>query len=102
MPEPSSSDQGLVAEALRDRQAYALIVRRWHPVLSRYLRRFLSQSTDATDDVLQDVFIKAYLSLNSYDQTRPFGPCLSQCRANRLEISPHPYRKPKTNQRLLR
>ena len=70
----SPPDQDLVAAALRDRQAYALIVRRWQPVLSRYLRRLLGQSTEAAEDVLQDVFIKVYVNLNDYDHARPFGP----------------------------
>ncbi len=78
----SPPDQDLVAAALRDRQAYALIVRRWQPVLSRYLRRLLGQSAEATDDVLQDVFIKVYVNLNDYDTARPFGPWIYRIARN--------------------
>ena len=75
-------DQDLVAAALRDRNAYALIVRRWQPVLSRYLRRLLGQSAEATEDVLQDVFIKVYVNLNDYDRARPFGPWIYRIARN--------------------
>lgn len=67
-------DGALVREALRDRDRFALIVRRYAPPLSRYLGRLLGASTQSTEDVLQDVFIKVYLNLNDYDQTRPFSP----------------------------
>jgi RNA polymerase sigma-70 factor, ECF subfamily len=82
LPDPSPTDQDLVTAALRDRHAYALILRRWHPILSRYLRRLLGQSAEATDDVLQDVFIKVYLSLNGYDHARPFGPWIYRIARN--------------------
>lgn len=71
-----------MAAALADRRAYALIMRRWHPVLSRYLRRFLGQSAEATDDVLQEVFVKVYANLNDYDHTRPFAPWIYRIARN--------------------
>lgn len=83
MSDPTSCpDQDLVAAALRDRNAYAQIVGRWQPVLSRYLRRLLGQSLEATDDVLQEVFIKVYVNLNDYDPTRPFGPWIYRITRN--------------------
>ncbi len=68
--------------ALRDRNAYAQIVRRWQPILSRYLRRLLGQHNEAAEDVLQDVFIKVYVNLNDYDHTRPFGPWIYRIARN--------------------
>ena len=75
-------DQDLVAAALRERNAYALIVRRWQPVLARYVRRLLGQSAEAAEDVLQDVFIKVYVNLNDYDRARPFGPWIYRIARN--------------------
>ena len=71
----SSSDDGLlVAAALRDRHAYAALVRRYESVLGRYVRRLLGRYGQSTEDVLQDIFIKAYINLNDYDRSRPFAP----------------------------
>jgi RNA polymerase sigma-70 factor, ECF subfamily len=73
--DPSSlPDHELVAAALRDRNAFALIARRWRPVLARYVCRMLGQSAAATDDLLQDIFVKIYVNLNGFDTARPFGP----------------------------
>jgi RNA polymerase sigma-70 factor, ECF subfamily len=82
LPALTPTDQDLVTAALLDRHAYALILRRWHPILSRYLHRFLGHSAEATDDVLQDVFIKVYLNLNGYDHARPFGPWIYRIARN--------------------
>lgn len=68
-----SDDVQLVEAALRDRHAYAALVRRYEWVLGRYVRRLLGRHLQAADDVLQDVLIKAYVNLNDYDKSRPFG-----------------------------
>lgn len=68
-----SDDVRLVEAALRDRHAYAALVRRYEWVLGRYVRRLLGRHLQSADDVLQDVFIKAYVNLNDYDKSRPFG-----------------------------
>src|SRR6476660_3139730 len=68
------TDNQLVEAALRDHRAYASLVLRYETVLGRYLRRLLGRHLQAVEDVLQEVFIKAYINLNDYDQSRPFGP----------------------------
>ena len=71
---PAATDQELVRASLRDPAAYALIVRRYEPPLKRYVGRLLGTSSLQVEDVLQEVFIKAYVNLNDYDQRRPFSP----------------------------
>jgi RNA polymerase sigma-70 factor (ECF subfamily) len=78
----SLADHELVAAALREKAAYAFIVRRFEAVLSRYVRRLLGRNESAAEDVLQEVFIKVYLNLNDYDQTRPFGPWIYRIARN--------------------
>jgi len=67
-------DRQLVEAALRDRQAYASLVRRYETVLGRYVKRLLGRHGQSAEDVLQDIFIKAYVNLNDYDRSRPFSP----------------------------
>jgi RNA polymerase sigma-70 factor (ECF subfamily) len=70
-------DDGVLVEAaLRDRNAYAEVVRRHEAVIARYVKRLLGPKAQAAEDVLQEVFIKAYVNLNDYDRTRPFAPWL--------------------------
>jgi RNA polymerase sigma-70 factor (ECF subfamily) len=64
----------LVAMALRDCNAYGLLVMRYEVPLSRYAGRLLGHNAQAVDDVLQEAFIKAYVNLRDYDRTRAFGP----------------------------
>ena len=68
------TDSQLVEATLRDRRDYAWLVRRYEKVLGRYVRHLLGRQMQAVEDVLQEVFIKAYINLNDYDQSRPFGP----------------------------
>ncbi len=68
------ADRALVNAALSSRDAYGAVVRRFEAPLRRYVRRLLGQQVASADDVLQEAFIKAYMNLNDYDPTRPFGP----------------------------
>ena len=71
---PELSDAEFVDAALRDPSAFALIVYRYEAPLKRYVRRLLGRSTEAVEDVLQEVFLKVYVNLNDYDRGRPFSP----------------------------
>lgn len=78
----SAPDHELVAAALGDRNAYAFLVRRWEPPLSRYVKRLLGRNVQAAEDVLQEIFIKVYVNLNDYDRARPFGPWIYRIARN--------------------
>jgi RNA polymerase sigma-70 factor (ECF subfamily) len=71
-----AEDQDLVRAALREPKAYAQIVRRYEAPLKRYVGRMLGGSSPSIEDVLQEVFIKAYVNLHDYDQRRRFSPWL--------------------------
>lgn len=53
--------------------AFGEIVHRYEAKLKRYARKFLSYEEDI-EDLVQDVFIKAYCNLLSFDQNRRFSP----------------------------
>lgn len=67
------SDQELVAAALKDSNAYAGIVHRYQAPLTRYLYRLGCRSKGDADDILQEVFLKAYRNLNEYDASLKFS-----------------------------
>jgi RNA polymerase sigma-70 factor (ECF subfamily) len=71
--QPQSSDQELVVRALEDKQKFASIVRRYEAPLLRYIVRQGCRDNAQAQDVLQEVFIKAYLHLNDYDPSLPFS-----------------------------
>lgn len=69
----SLSDNELVARSLRERAFFGELVDRYQAKLSRYIARLGVQDPDDRDDVLQDIFIKVYKNLNSFDQSLSFS-----------------------------
>ncbi len=56
-----------------ERGAFGELVARYQDKLLRYGRRFLVSPDDA-EDVVQDIFLKAYENIQSFDVTRRFSP----------------------------
>jgi RNA polymerase sigma-70 factor (ECF subfamily) len=71
-----AGERAMIEAALRDRNAYADVVRRYEPMIARYVGRLLGPRAQSAEDVLQEIFIKAYVNLNDYDRARPFAPWL--------------------------
>lgn len=53
--------------------AFGELVARYEPKLMRYARKFLLDPDDAAD-IVQDVFLKSYENMRSFDATRRFSP----------------------------
>lgn len=66
------SDNGLVEEIKKDPDYYSRMVNRYQGKLFAYLYRLVGEKEEA-EDLLQDVFIKAYKNLGSYDTSRKFS-----------------------------
>ncbi|HTR18485.1 MAG TPA: RNA polymerase sigma factor [Candidatus Paceibacterota bacterium] len=56
-----------------DSEAFGELVERYEDKLMRYARKFLRDPDDAKD-IVQEVFIKAYENIQSFDATRRFSP----------------------------
>ena len=54
-------------------EAFGVIVERFSPKLARYAKKFLFDKTDA-EDLLQDVFLKSFENIRSFDKERRFSP----------------------------
>ncbi len=66
----------LVAGALNgDKNAYAELVRRYQKVAVRVAYLVSGSEADA-EDIAQDAFVKAYASMDRFDQGRPWSPWL--------------------------
>ncbi|KKP79490.1 MAG: hypothetical protein A2271_02510 [Candidatus Moranbacteria bacterium RIFOXYA12_FULL_35_19] len=65
---------GELAEIVRnfDAERYGEIMERYQGKLFAYLYRLIG-SREETQDILQDIFIKVYKNLKSYDKTRKFS-----------------------------
>ncbi len=69
----SFSDQELVKMVLEDLNAYQYIIERYESKLLRYIQRVIYVSIEDAEDILQEVFIKAYKNINGYDSRYSFS-----------------------------
>ena len=67
------SDKQLVELSLKDDKYFAELIERYERKLSRYIYHLSSLDAPSTEDLLQEVFIKAYENLNDYDDTFSFS-----------------------------
>lgn len=56
-----------------NKDAYAEVLNRFEPKIKRYAMRFFREKEDVTD-MVQDVFIKAYINLQSWNKDMRFNP----------------------------
>lgn len=54
-------------------QEFGILVERYERKISRYARKFLSDQEEIKD-IVQDVFLKAFENIQSFDATRRFSP----------------------------
>lgn len=72
--DPNASDEALASAAQHgDVRAFGLLAKRYYDKISRYAKRMLYLSND-TEDLVQDVFVKAYEGLQSFNIQRRFSP----------------------------
>ena len=74
MPEIEITDeQAALLVQKGDKEKFGLLMDRYKARLFRYGRKFLANE-DNIDDVVQDVFIKAYQNIRSFDVSQKFSP----------------------------
>lgn len=74
MPDLASpTDKELVVLALEDREKFGQLVDRYEAKLERYINRLGVRDPEDRADVLQEIFIKVYRNLNSFDQSLSFS-----------------------------
>jgi RNA polymerase sigma-70 factor, ECF subfamily len=84
----SQKDEELVVLSLNDAQVFGLLIDRYETKLKRYIHRLTNVSDDDVQDLLQDVFIKAYYNLNGFDTSLSFSSWMYRI-AHNVVISQH-------------
>jgi RNA polymerase sigma-70 factor (ECF subfamily) len=67
------TDEELVERAKKDIQVFSKIVERYEDPLLRYILRLSSFSREEGEEILQEVFIKAWKFLNGFDKHQKFS-----------------------------
>ena len=71
--EKELSDLEIVENVKKDLNAYRYVIERYESKLLRYIQRILYISTEDAEDILQEVFLKAYRNINSYNPKYSFS-----------------------------
>ena len=70
------TDESIAAQVQQgDTEAFGVLVSRFEAKISRYARKFLRVSEDR-EDLVQEVFLKAFVNIKSFDTSRKFSPWL--------------------------
>jgi RNA polymerase sigma-70 factor (ECF subfamily) len=67
------SDNELVIRTLEDRDHFGFLIERYEAKLCRYIARLGVRSREDQQDVLQEIFIKAYRNLHGFDTDLSFS-----------------------------
>src|SRR3990167_6519202 len=67
------SDEEIVAMTLREHSSFGFIIERYEAKLKLYIGRLGVRNYDDQADVMQEIFIKAYRNLNSFDTSLSFS-----------------------------
>jgi RNA polymerase sigma-70 factor (ECF subfamily) len=67
------TDEEFVSEALANPESIKFLIERYEAKLGRYIQRTLYVNNEDTEDILQEVFIKVYRYLNSFNPKYKFS-----------------------------
>jgi len=74
MTEQEKTDEEIAREIQRgNADAIQFLIERYEPKMTRYARKFLFAGDDVKD-VVQEVFIRAYVNIQSFDASQRFSP----------------------------
>jgi RNA polymerase sigma-70 factor (ECF subfamily) len=76
------SDEDLVKEVLRDPENLIFLIDRYWEQLFYFVKRISYFSPDDIEDILQEVFIKVYRNINSFDSSYKFSTWVFQITRN--------------------
>lgn len=69
----ATTDEELVHLSLRDSQYFGILIDRYEGKLMHYIRRRSAATPEDIQDILQEVFLKAYVNLNGFDPSLSFS-----------------------------
>lgn len=80
--EPQAEELGWIEQSLAgDKQAFALLMQRYTGAVFGLCYRMLGNAQDA-EDAVQEIFLRAYSRLDSFDRTRKFSTWLLSIASN--------------------
>jgi len=82
--QPTETDEAIAIRVQKgDIDAFGILIARYEQKMNRYAKRFLFDSEESKD-LIQDLFIKAYVNIQSFDAERRFSPWIYRIAHNVL------------------
>jgi RNA polymerase sigma-70 factor, ECF subfamily len=67
------TDEEIIEFVKENKECYAVLVERYEEKLTRYVKRISNMTKESIEDILQSVFLKTYVNLNSFDNRNKFS-----------------------------
>jgi RNA polymerase sigma-70 factor, ECF subfamily len=98
MPNAAELTDEQIAKLMQggDSESFKVLVERYEAKITRYAKRFLFDSDEA-QDMVQEVFIKAYVNIQSFDTDRRFSPWIYRIAHNEFVNALKKKKKEKNN-----
>lgn len=91
------TDEELVALSLRTPDRFGELVERYASKIESYVHRLTNFATEEIEDLVQDIFIKAYRNLNSFDRSLKFSSWIYRIAHNEaISLYRHHTSRPET------
>ncbi len=69
----SFSDEELAVLVEADKEFFGMLIRRYENSLSGYIQKLNGGTKEAVEDIVQNIFIKAYVHINSFKREQKFS-----------------------------
>ena len=97
MPIAELTDEQIAEQVQKgDTESFKVLVERYEPKMTRYAKRFLFGAEEAKD-LVQEVFIKSYVNIRSFDIDRRFSPWIYRIAHNEFVNALKKKKKEKNN-----
>jgi RNA polymerase sigma-70 factor (ECF subfamily) len=70
------SDEELAGLVEQDKEFFGILIRRYEKSITGYVRKLNGGTQEATEDMVQNIFIKAYVYINSFRRDQKFSSWL--------------------------
>ncbi|MDD4358503.1 MAG: sigma-70 family RNA polymerase sigma factor [Candidatus Pacebacteria bacterium] len=80
----NTTDEEVVKLVLKDQKYFIILVKRYEEKLFRYISRISNFNEPEREDILQDVFVKVYVNLNSFNSNLKFSSWIYRITRNEV------------------
>ena len=70
------SDEEIVSLVESDKEFFGVLIRRYENKITGYIRRINGGTQESVEDIVQNIFIKAYVHINSFKENQKFSSWL--------------------------